>query len=162
MNKQIELNREYWGRVIDMCQGTALEGREWQCVKHMGDTWFKDHPSFDSGVLYELAVAVVEGKPVFKDSKLYNIDTGAPLNWSLGANWGTAGWKYFTWQKPVSRRTFLLNGVELPYYSESGNVHVYVCGTRYSFSTIEEASKFSQKLNKVLSKKLMFNCTIAN
>lgn len=35
-----ELNLEYWDKIHDMCKGTALEGREWECVKVSGMTGY--------------------------------------------------------------------------------------------------------------------------
>lgn len=71
MDKLAELNREYWGSIHDMCEGTDV--KPWECVKHCGSKGnFKDHPKFvcDSKC-YEFAVAILEDKPVFVANRIW-------------------------------------------------------------------------------------------
>lgn len=135
-----DLYLEY-ARVIKMCEGTDLEDTPWFCVKINGtelDPARIIHPSFTREPnLYSFAVAVLEGKPVWIDSKIYakspNYDmlNGAIVTRTVHGNLvaqfddGTQiqiyGFEngletYFTWTPPppTPNRTFTLNGVELP------------------------------------------------
>lgn len=69
--KQSDLFRKY-ARMIDMCEGTAV--KPWWCVK-MDGLQFNDEcgkPKFDDNPdAYTFAIAIVEGKPVFKGDELY-------------------------------------------------------------------------------------------
>jgi hypothetical protein len=118
-----------------MCEGTELDDTPWVCVKVFG-LKFTNHPKFsDPPKKYEFAVAVLEGKPVFVGDRIYakspnsgmccggiiiidndgiriefenktsfhiEIFSNAPID------------QYFTWQPSTPKRTFTLNGVELP------------------------------------------------
>lgn len=152
MNKQIKLNREYWGRIINMCQGTALEGREWECVKINGGPWLIDtHPCF-TGTLdnYELAIAVVEDRAVFRDSQLYCKNTGdKAFAGRVGAD---PDWTVWTWQKPEPKRTFLLNGVALPcpVKNHEGDWYIQINGKTYWFKLEDEANKVQNTISNLL------------
>ena len=55
-------------RVCRMCEGTEVS--VWKCVKYEGIIFFKR--AFDSiAEDYEFAIAIVEGKPVFRGDELY-------------------------------------------------------------------------------------------
>ena len=74
MKTQRELYLEYWGRVHDMCaaynEKHGTDVNTWECVNCGGP--FHSHPKFDAPAeLYEFAVAILEGKPVFVGDKLY-------------------------------------------------------------------------------------------
>ena len=122
-----ELNLEYWGRVHDMCEGTNVKPCE--CVKYRDKkNVFTRHPILDEETDvndYELAVAILEDKPVFVGDVVYDKDTGDQsiitrhVDGSFAFNdnsWITIKElsNYYTWHPPKPRRAFELNGVELP------------------------------------------------
>ena len=98
-----------YARVIEMCKGTALESTPWLCVKYDGEVMFR-HPAFDvTPKYYEFAIAILEDKPVFVGDTLYHKETGKKYIVS-----SITVFKFLTWQPPKPKRTFMLNGVELP------------------------------------------------
>lgn len=129
-----------------MCQGTALEGREWRCVKYKGKI-FDEYPSF-TGTLdgYELALAVVEDKAVFHGDDLYLKDGGAGIFWQVKSLMKTLDPNEWTWQKPEPKRTFLLNDIELPCPLENhkkSSHFITLMGCHVYFSTYEDYTKVS-------------------
>lgn len=72
-----DINREYWGRIHDICEGTDLEYTPWKCVKlnitpnsihHWTYKVLKDHPVFndiDGLSSVEFAEEVKDNRPVF-------------------------------------------------------------------------------------------------
>lgn len=123
---QRELVLEYWGRVYDMCDaynkqhGTSIKPQ--QCVKHCGGKWnLKEHPMFD-GHKYDLAVAIIEGKPVFVGDKIYTKDKGleriitgrSQIIGHIFTNAGPRDMDNLTLTQPKKKRTFELNGNQLP------------------------------------------------
>lgn len=115
-----ELNLEYWGRVHDMCKGTNV--KPWECLKYKHvPNGFSGHPDFVKHDIYEdylSAVLILEDKPVFVGDKVYIKNNRYPdVNWELFEYWklGIATLsKDWTWVPPAKKRTFTLNGVELP------------------------------------------------
>ena len=113
---QRELNLEYWGRVYDMCDaynkqhGTNIQPQ--QCVKHGGYIWNlkMQHPMFD-GDRYDLAVAIIEGKPVFVGDKICHKAQKHCVPILEGAFYDP---RYWTLTPPKPKRTFELNGHQLP------------------------------------------------
>ena len=117
-----------YAEIIKMCEGTALEDKPWKCVKTLVETFalaHNTHPSFSKpSSQYEFAVAVLEDKPVFIGDVIYHKNlfdkqfivsySGDALN---GENYGIDLCNiptYASWQPVVPKRTFKLNGVELP------------------------------------------------
>lgn len=128
-----ELNMEYWGRIVPMVRdyntrnGTNI--RPGNCVKCDGLAVCSDHPRFNRySNEYELAIAILEGKPVFIDDTVYHKQSGVEriINTSeLSDDFEDN----FTWQPPKPKRTFMLNGVELPCpvdWTESANGDIAV------------------------------------
>lgn len=126
-----DLYLEY-ARVIKMCEGTELEDTPWVCVK-IGDSTPSDnrtHPLFNhKPETYKFAVAVLEGKPVFENDIVYRKADGFKVlveelidgriikldsNNSSPMLTRNEFRQCFTWTPPTPKRTFTLNGVELP------------------------------------------------
>ena len=112
---QRELNLEYWGRVYNMCDaynkqhGTNTQPQ--QCVKHGGYIWdSKVHPVFD-GTKYDLAVAIIEDTPVFVGDNIYHKAQKHCVPIMEGAFYDP---RYWTLTPPKPKRTFDLNGKQLP------------------------------------------------
>lgn len=135
MDKVVELNREYWGRVHDMCEGTNV--KPWECVRFNHPIMnkprgFNGHPLFDQFSdehTFEFAVAVLEDKPVFVGDILFDKcskkteklkvtgfdDDYLLINDGVAENIYWQTWREdATWTPPASKRTFTLNGVDLP------------------------------------------------
>ena len=110
-----------YARVIEMCKGTALESTPWLCVKYDGEVMFR-HPAFDvTPKYYEFAIAILEDKPVFVGDTLYHKETGKKYIVS-----SITVFKFLTWQPPKPKRTFMLNGVELPCPSKKPTDHFFI------------------------------------
>ena len=146
--KQRDLNLEYWGRVHDMCDaynkqhGTSIKPQD--CVKHCGGKWnLKEHPMFD-GDRYDLAVAIIEGKPVFVGDKIYHKSMKHSVTIIEGAFYDC---RYWTLTPPKPQRTFELNGKQLPCPSKDDNYMLEILGEFYYFESMEDRNKVAQAIN---------------
>ena len=139
--KRSDLFREY-ARVIDMCEGTEVDLS--RCVKVDGKEWGRiaiHDIKFDTlPEYYDFALAIVEGKPVFKGDKIYLRD-GRLYDWVT-----PAAIDNLTWTKP---RTFTLNGEVLPCPRAKEDINwSFVVGSRaFHFDSME---KRDQVLNAIL------------
>lgn len=107
-----DLYLEY-ARVIEMCKGTKLEDRPWVCVKLDGAAlrYNYGHPGLSAYIeKYEFAVAVLEERQVFvgdmlwlKDGHQFAVENDLYVDP-----------KSMSWTPPKPKRTFKLNGVDLP------------------------------------------------
>jgi len=148
---QRELVLEYWGRVYDMCDaynkqhGTSIKPQ--QCVKHCGGKWnLKEHPMFD-GHKYDLAVAIIEDKPVFVGDKIYHKSMKHSVTIIEGAFYDC---RYWTLTPPKPKRTFELNGRQLPCPSKDDNYLLEILGGFYYFESIEDIDKVAKAINDLL------------
>jgi hypothetical protein len=144
---QRELVLEFWGRLYDMCDdynkrhGTNIKPQD--CVKHCGGKWnLKEPPMFD-GHKYDLAVAIIEGKPVFVGDKIYTKRAGQEVTVSEGF---LSAIDYTLTQQ--QKRTFELNGQQLPCPSEDYDENVLeLFGEYYYFESMEDRNKVAQAIN---------------
>lgn len=146
---QNDLYIEY-ARVIEMCKGTVLEDKPWVCIKNEGR--FVDHPYFDMPPeFYEFAVAILEGRPVFPGDILCFKPSGS--EYVASKHTTASAVSDMTWQPPKPKRTFMLNGVELPCpvdWRESSNGDVAVIdGEIFWFKTRMDADLVSDTLSKI-------------
>ena len=150
---QRELNLEYWGRVHQMCaaynkqHGTNIKPQ--QCVKHCGDICnFKNvHPMFD-GHKYDLAVAIIEDKPVFVGDKIYTKRTGQDITVTEGFLSAID----YTLTPPKKKRTFDLNGKQLPCPSEDYDESALeLLGEHFYFESLEDRNKVAKAINDLLN-----------
>jgi len=152
---QRELNLEYWGRVHDMCDaynkqhGTNIKPQ--QCVKHCGDicTFKNVHPMFD-GQKYDLAVAIIEDTPVFVWDKIYHKAQKHCVPILEGAFYHPS---YWTLTPPKEKRTFNLNGQQLPCPSnnEFCKTHsIDILGQYYYFDYMEDRNKVARAIIDLL------------
>ena len=149
---QRELNLEYWGRVYDMCDsynkqhGTSISPQ--QCVKNDGYIWnSKVNPLFD-GRKYDLAVQIIEGKPVFVGDKIYHKAQKHCVPIMEGAFYDP---RYWTLTPPKPKRTFDLNGKQLPCPSEDYDESVLeLLGEHYYFDSIEDRNEVAREIIKLL------------
>ncbi len=151
---QRELNLEYWGRVHDMCDaynkqhGTNISPEK--CVKVGGDIWnLKNiHPMFD-GHKYDLAVAIIEDKPVFVGDKIYHKAQKHCVPIMEGAFYDP---RYWTITPPKPKRTFELNDKQLPCPSEDYDEYVLkLLGEHYYFESIEDRNEVAMIIIKLLN-----------
>jgi len=154
---QRELNLEYWGRVHDMCDaynkqhGTNIKTQ--QCVKNRGNVWNLPikHPVFDDKN-YDLAVAIIDGKPVFVGDKIYHKATELCVPKMDGAFYDPSSW---TLTPPKKKRTFDLNGQQLPCPSEDYDESVLeLLGEHYYFESIEDRNEVAREIIKLLDNAL--------
>jgi len=131
--KTEDLYLEY-ARVIKMCEGTSA--KPWDCIKGKNGYYFcnfNTHPEFTSNPdKYEFAVAILEGKPVFVGDKIFNIISDRFITVQpedAFANISPVLSKVYSWKPPKQKRTFMLNGIELPCpvdWTESANSDIAV------------------------------------
>lgn len=143
---QNDLYIEY-ARIIKMCKGTALEDTPWLGVRFNGSEFY-GHPRFDTRAKnYQFAVAILEDRPVFVGDSLYH-PSGA--KWIVGDTDDLTG---MSWQPPKPKRTFMLNGVELPCpvdWQESSNGDVAVIdGEIFWFKNKMDAALVKGTLSKI-------------
>ena len=148
---QNDLYIEY-ARVIKMCQGTALEDKPWLCVKFNGTGTFDTHPGFTSDPeLYKFSPAILEDRPVFGGSILYLKSSG--LEYVADKHTTASAVGDMTWKPPKPKRTFMLNGVELPCpvdWQESSNGDVAVIdGQVFWFKNKIDADLVRDTLSKI-------------
>jgi len=160
--KKSDLYRE-WARVLDMCEGTGV--RPTVCVKYIGKI-DGAYPYFNGNECdYEFALGILEGRPVFvgdeffegggnkcsikEDMHLYVYDC-------LVQHIDNVEWRKFSWTKPQTKKTFLLNVVELPCPlkndGKSNNVCSFVIGNScFYFDGTDEYKKLVNGICKILS-----------
>ena len=149
---QRELNLEYWGRVYDMCDsynkqhGTSISPQ--QCVKNDGYIWnSKVNPLFD-GRKYDLAVAIIDDTPVFVGDKIYTKRTGQDITVTEGFLSAID----YTLKPPKKKRTFDLNGQQLPCPSEDYDESVLeLLGEHFYFESLEDRNKVAKAINDLLN-----------
>lgn len=146
MNKN-DLYIEY-ARVIEMCKGTSFEHKPWVCVK-LKELRLDNHPRFiNHSESYQFAIAILEDKPVFAGDTLYDKENGRKYIAS-----SVTIFKFLTWQPPKTKRTFVLNGVELPCpvdWQESSNGDVAVIdGQVFWFKNKIDADLVRDTLSKI-------------
>ena len=153
---QREWNLEYYGRVHDMCDdynkqhGTNIQPQ--QCVKYYGNVWDLPikHPVFDDKN-YDLAVAIIEDTPVFVGDKIYSKRTGQGITLTEGFLSAID----YTLTPPKKKRTFDLNGKQLPCPSEDYDESVLeLLGEHYYFDSIEDRNEVAREIIKLLDNAL--------
>ncbi|MCP5245736.1 MAG: hypothetical protein H6937_07240 [Burkholderiales bacterium] len=160
-----ELYIEY-ARVIEMCKGTELEDTPWMGVKREGACSFHSHPTFsEHSDYYEFAVGVLENKFVFVNDVIYYKCDGERLEIVRSGRDGDIIIKElfnrevsieffpddFTWTPPAIKRTFTLNGVELPCPSNTKQFGFYCAGRFYGFDSFDDTEKVSDTLANILT-----------
>ena len=147
---QRELVLEFWGRLYDMCDdynkrhGTNIKPQD--CVKHCGGKWnLKEPPMFD-GHKYDLAVAIIEDTPVFVGDKIYH----KAHKHCVKIIEGDFDYRYWTITPPKPKRTFNLNGQQLPCPSNNEFCDTYlldILGEYYYFESMEDRNNVAQAIN---------------
>lgn len=121
-----------YARVIEMCKGTALEEKELQCFRTKLCSGKHDSPANDAllwlwrdtNCKIEVAVAILEDKPVFEGDVLFGT---SGTSWTVQQDrlirntpspdaiyfHNIKKWSRWSWQLPEPKRTFKLDGFEL-------------------------------------------------
>lgn len=150
-----DLNLEYWVRIHDMCEGTLVD--PWECVKWRGTVIWK-HPNFNGKPeQYEFAVAIIEGTPVFVGDEVYS-KSGERFDWSdpdylNQINFPEHVCNVWTLKKPTPKRTFMLNGVELPCPTEDTNAPqtLFVWGQTFYFDNVGDDAIWREAIRAIMS-----------
>lgn len=121
MKTRDELLEHYWSVIVPMARDHVI--KPWECVRYGNEqATYNTHPKFKCNYAeYTFALTVLEGKPVFYSDKIYS-KSGETFNWNdseyrrqltmKGLKIATV----WTWTPPpTKKRTFVFNGVELPY-----------------------------------------------
>lgn len=139
MKTIIDLMREYV-RVADMCKGTPLEDRPWECVWLDGGTIMESEDQFQRAILagcnVKFALAILEGKPVFVGDKLWWSSTNSFISVEDTETFRQVREPFWSWTTSTPKRTFMLNGVELPCpdkNAEQSNYVFQINGERFRF-----------------------------
>ena len=100
-------------------------------------------------------MAILEGKPVFVGDKLYAKHNGAEVTVDTGIKVKhNIFYEELTWTPPAPKRTFTLNGVELPCPVNDAtqqNYSVNVGLKTYWFNTKEEKDKVERTIQNILT-----------
>lgn len=149
-----DLNLEYWGRIHNMCDaynkqhGTNIKPQ--QCIKVDGGKWnVSQHPFFDTDPSeYSLAVAIIENKPVFYGDDIYFKQDGARVTVVPGS---TINHKAWTLTPPKKKRTFELNGQQLPCPTDIfDDFMLDVFGEYFCFKSVDDINKVKKAILDVL------------
>jgi len=155
-----DLYLEY-ARVIKMCEGTELEDTPWRIIQwrnipNGASKWecFTTHPDFgrlDPQTEVRFAVAVLEGRPVFVGDTLWIKDGhGFTVEDDLHIDH-----RIMSWTPPTPKRTFTLNGKELPCpkpkFKEGTDWTFDISGDLFGFDTKEECDSVYQAIIKLLT-----------
>lgn len=152
--KRSDLFREY-ARVIDMCEGTGVSPQK--CVRSYqvghGDSSITFPDGFNPGFTdapnnYEFALAILEGKPVFKGDGIYHKATGIKWIVGYGADLSEGFAQQFTWTKP---RTFTLNGEMLPCPQIQGDYELQIHRSYFYFDSVLDRNDVVTALEKLLT-----------
>lgn len=128
----------------------------WECVKLDSFNGAPEHPKFNlEPDRYQFAVAILEGKPVFAGDKVYS-KTGELFDWSDPDCLRQINFpNIWTWTPPAPKRTFTLNGVELPCPVQNVYEHYtkrHFASLQFEFATADEGEEFMTKLRDILDK----------
>ena len=152
---QRELFLEYCGRVYDMCDaynkqhGTNIKPQD--CVKYDANVLESTTQTVFYGTKYDLAVAIIDDTPVFVGDKIYTKRTGQGITVTEGFLSAID----YTLTPPKKKRTFDLNGKQLPCPSEDYDESVLeLLGEHYYFDSIEDRNEVAREIIKLLDNAL--------
>lgn len=148
-------NEKYieYARVIQMCKGTKFENEPWKCIRSSTDPYaHTNNPQFGNIRDLEFAVAILEDEPLFVGDEVYWKHDGKKFDWDGGLI------TVDSWDKHITRkRTFTLNGVELPCPNNTPNgLELRIIGFNdcaYHFSAVDDIRKVENAINNMLSTK---------
>lgn len=170
MKTQRELNLHYWGAIHDMVEAYNKEHRcdvkPWECVGFCGDKKYcEDHPYFNSEIqsAYEFAVAILYDeqagvhRPLFPGDEVYwatqNM-SGEVFDWANGLFSRPEDYSLrLSWHKPQLKRTFRINGVELPCPTTNVTApqKLFVWGQDFYFDRVGDDAMWREAIRKLLT-----------
>ncbi len=155
MKTVIDLMREYV-RVSDMCDAYNKEHgadvKPWRGIKRLDGDIFFDHPKFHEGFTgYTFAMAILEGKPLFCGDIVYSKSSALKMIivQSTKYHFNT---DYWTLKPHEDKRTFTLNGVELPCPVDEGFGSLFeFMGDVFFFSDRVDRNKVARAIHDLLT-----------
>ena len=179
MKTQRELNLHYWGAIHDMVEAYNKEHpgadvKPCECVRSASSKLpYESHPQFsEESIYYQFAVAILYDeqagvhRPVFPEDRLYNKvcegieyiakEDGLQVvgSSSLIRVWKNGMHRNLTWHKPEPKRTFEINGVELPCPEKEGDfvLTIYGAGRRkFNFNNSDAYIRVYDAINELLT-----------
>ena len=139
---EADLHDEY-AKVIRMCVGTKVDPRD--CVKCTRGTKPVAWSFTATPASYTFALAIVEDRPVFAGDALYD---KAGIKYPA-SRW--MGWNYEWSWNPPKKKTFMLNGEELPLPDGGKDKRGFTLCPEQVWSSIDDAAKVQTAINKLLS-----------
>lgn len=145
--KKSDLHRE-WARVMDMCEGTNIN--PWQCVRqprtkelHRTDRMpdFSMRPED-----YEFAVAILKDKPVFPGDLIYHKIENMPYK----VRWCDGLINDNDWSWNATKKTFMINGEELPCPSKHGEFVLHIQGFKDNIWYFKNQSDIKEVENAII------------
>ena len=146
--KKSDLYRE-WARVLDMCEGAGISTKN--AWKFEGKFIGSDTPVFiDGHDGYEFAIAILEGKPVFVGDRIWLV---RQQFWTRAKTGHLINDDVCSWKEP--KKTFMLNGEELPAAIRSGSPNPLVISGAcinnfFYFETEQDKNKVMEAIIKML------------
>jgi len=144
-------NEKYieYARVIQMCKGTKFENEPWKCIR--GGNYNRS-PAFGGLIDLEFAVAILEDEPLFLNDTIYWKHDGRGFDWT-GGSISVDKWDNWVTRTPP-KRTFTLNGVELPCPNDTPNgFELQIIGfndNAYHFNNLNDIKKVENAINRIL------------
>lgn len=155
----IDLMREYV-RVSDMCEAYNKEHntdvKPWECVRNRVEVhnhglctgYFSNHPNFNNYPNAEIAVSILEAKPVFVGDVLWHVDGYEVIATDMHKNLNP---ELLSWTPLTPKRTFMLNGVELPCpINDSNGCRLDWLGMDFYFETIPDRNLVATEISSLL------------
>lgn len=134
-----------YARIINMCKGTRFENEPWKCIRGLT---FDNHPMFRGTLDLEFAVAILEDEPLFVGDKVYWKHDGTEFDWN---KINLSLWDYLlNITRTPPKRTFTLNGVELPRPSKTGKVSFGFVSELICFESYSDAEQVSSAIKRIL------------
>ena len=155
MKTQDELKAHYRDVIIPMVakynydHGTDV--KPWECVR-LAERVMICHPKFEYNPdICTFAITILEGGPVFAGDKIYST-SGTEIQIHALSSPDLILYGHYT-RTPPKKRTFMLNGVELPCpvrYETERRIDIHG-GDKFYFESHEDHSKFRVALNQILT-----------
>lgn len=155
---QDDLLEHYWSVIVPMCRkynsehGTDV--KPWECVINplICGSEYTDHPRFaEEPEVYKFALTILEGKPVFVGAVVHLRLSGQVYTVTENINISNIE-KNFTWTPPFPKRTFMLNGMELPCPVKDGGYDaLIVYGEVFYFNNVSDSDKWRSAFKNILT-----------
>lgn len=141
--KKSDLHRE-WARVLDMCEGTKVKPRD--CWKYNGkfiglEPEFTDFPD-----RYEFMVAILKDTPVFAGDLIYHKIENMPYK----VRWCDGLINDNDWAWNATKKTFMINGEELPCPAKHGEFVLHIQGFKDNIWYFKNQSDIKEVENAII------------